>query len=230
MSTNHYSTYRVLPIPRNFYLFCIFSRSLEWAAFPVFTTYGPTSTRSWYQLVAQNHCPKFKTRRHKDSKTGSACVFRRWGRETRTLLSLLERAIYGPLKFKTFTEITFKVLTAVAKTSTIFWDITPWFSVKINRRFWKIFCLNYHNRRLSQRINKSETGGFKFMSQKIQYSTRKSCLDWMDKNALTIPVLIRRYLHCTCWNSSRLVSVSKFPKLSMLYFLHDERRQNCPCA
>jgi hypothetical protein len=52
--------------------------------------------------------------------------------ETHALLGLLERAIYGPLKFKAYAQITFNILRAVDKKSTIFWNLTPCFSLKIN--------------------------------------------------------------------------------------------------
>jgi hypothetical protein len=51
----------------------------------------------------------------------------------------------------------FEVLTAVVMKSTIFWDITPCISMKVNRRFGGTYRLHLQGRRISKARNQSES-------------------------------------------------------------------------
>jgi hypothetical protein len=56
-----------------------------------------------------------------------------------------------------FTFVGFEV-TAVVMQSAIFWDITPYSPLKVNRRFGRT-CLRLQNRRISQARNRREACG-----------------------------------------------------------------------
>jgi hypothetical protein len=58
-----------------------------------------------------------------------------------------------------FTKIyIFEVLTAVVIKSPIFWDITPFTPLKVNRSFGVICCIYYQGRRINQVRDRHEAG------------------------------------------------------------------------
>jgi hypothetical protein len=50
-------------------------------------------------------------------------------------------------------DVGFAVVTGVVMVSTIFWDITPYGPLKVNRRFWGIYCLHLQDRNISRARN-----------------------------------------------------------------------------
>jgi hypothetical protein len=64
--------------------------------------------------------------------------------------------LYGKQTSRVITFVGFEVLTAVAMKSSVFWDIAPCSSVKVNRRFG--YGLNLQVRRISQVRNQHEAG------------------------------------------------------------------------
>jgi hypothetical protein len=57
---------------------------------------------------------------------------------------------------KQLVSVGFQVLTAVVMKSSIFWDITPYSPLKVNRRFGVTGCLHLQGRRINQAINQRE--------------------------------------------------------------------------
>jgi hypothetical protein len=56
-----------------------------------------------------------------------------------------------------FKSVGFEVLTAGLMKSTIFWDITPCSSLKVNRRFGRTYRLHLYGRKISRARNQRET-------------------------------------------------------------------------
>jgi hypothetical protein len=71
-----------------------------------------------------------------------------------------------------------KVLTAVVMKSSVFWDITPFSPLKVNRRFGGTRRLHVQGRRISQARNQRKAGGKALnglhgvISQKIELFNR----------------------------------------------------------